>query len=142
MVEPDDGIEYLEHAGDARIRVRAGDLPGLFARAARGLTGLMTDPQRLSASLQQRVDLQADGPGPLLVDWLNELIFLFETRGFLMASCEIGIDDGWRLQAGLAGEAYDPDRHPIETVVKAATHHELTIREEPGGWLAEVVIDL
>lgn len=141
-MSPDDRIEYLEFAGDARVRVRADSLAGLFAIAARGLTGIMTDPDGIESRLRQTLALEAPDLEALLVDWLNELVFLFETRGLLVADCQLEVSPPGKLRAELAGETYDPDRHPIETVVKAVTHHGLSIRQLPDSWLAEVVVDL
>ncbi len=138
----DDRIEHLDFAGDARLRVRSDSLAGLFAAAARGLTGIMTDPDGIEARQRHRVALSAPDLESLLVDWLNELVFLFETRRLLIADCALEVSPAGTLEGELTGEDYAPERHPIEAVIKAVTHHGLSLRQASGGWLAEVVVDL
>jgi SHS2 domain-containing protein len=36
----------------------------------------------------------------------------------------------------------DPGRHRLGTVVKAATYHQLTIRQADGGWEIKVILDI
>lgn len=102
----------------------------------------MLDPDQIQDREQLELTIEAAGPQELLVDWLNELVFLFETQGFLTAACEVEITADRCLEARLHGETYNPSRHAIEAVIKAATHHGLSVQPIQDGWQAEVVIDL
>jgi SHS2 domain-containing protein len=48
------------------------------------------------------------------------------------------------LEARLAGERIDPARHRLESDVKAATAHDLRVRQLQGGggWEAAVTLDV
>lgn len=72
----------------------------------------------------------------LLVDWLNELVFLAEVEGFVPERVErLELRDG--LQATLVGVRGRP-RH----VVKAATLHGLELSRREEVWRARVVLDV
>lgn len=135
-------FEMLEHAADARVRLRGDSLEDVFATAARALVWLMVGDSQLERSRSRSLELAADSPTQLLVDWLDELIFLFETEAWLVAEAELDIQPGWRLRAVTRGQPHDARRQPIETVVKATTHHRLRLERRDSGWEAEVVFDL
>ena len=72
----------------------------------------------------------------LLVDWLNELVFLAEVEAFVPERVErLELHGG--LQATLLGVSGRP-RH----LVKAATEHGLEFVHEGEVWRARVVLDV
>ncbi len=78
----------------------------------------------------------------LLVDWLNELIYLHTVGRWILVSGRIHIESGTRLVAVLEGEQFDSRRHHVRQEVKAATFHGLRITQVAGVWSANVVFDL
>jgi len=73
----------------------------------------------------------------LLVDLLNELVFLAETEAFVperLERLELS-DDG--LHATVAGRIGDPTH-----LVKAVTLNRLSLAEEGGAWHGRVVLDV
>ena len=85
--------------------------------------------------------VEADERDDLLYDWLDELLFLFDTKHVLLCQFDVRVKDGG-LAATVRGEAVDPDRHRLDMEVKAITYHELKVERTSGGWLAEVIVDL
>lgn len=137
-------VEVFDHTADLGLRIVADDLDDLFRTAAEGLFDVVTaDRSTIAARDEETVELAADSAERLLVDWLNELIFRVETRHALYGRFDVRVaPDGRSLTAAIAGEPIDPDRHDLDHEVKAATYHELTLRREGGGWLAEVIVDI
>ena len=87
--------------------------------------------------------LSAETTEELLFQWLNELIFLSETKHHLYTKFNVALDDtGCRLEATIGGEPMDRGRHVLDHEVKAATRHGLSLRPEQGGWVAEVILDI
>jgi SHS2 domain-containing protein len=136
------GFEFSAHAGDARVEVRAESLESLFVTAAQALLHLITEPATIERRRQRSIALEAEDPAELLVRWLNELLFLFETEGLLLRDFSLRIEPGFRLRATGHGEPFAADRHPILAVVKAATYHLLSLTEGSDGFRATVVFDL
>jgi SHS2 domain-containing protein len=104
----------------------------------------MTTPEAVEP--RESADISLEGPelDLLLVDWLSELLFRFETTGFLVsrAAVELVTADVYRLGARIEGEALDPERHPIKVLLKAVTYHGLEIKEDHGRWTATVIFDI
>ncbi len=132
----------LDSAGDVRLRLRAGDLAGLLRAALRGFLSLVTDPASVRPVDRIEVRLEAPDREDLLVAWLNELVFLLDTREFLPAGADIRLVSGTNLEATLHGEEMVPDRHERRLLVKAATYHGLYVRALNGGLEGEVTLDL
>ena len=137
--------EVFEHTADLGLRISAENLDDLFRTAAEALFDVIAADRTTIRPLEsETVELRADSPERLLVDWLNELIFRVEVRHRFYGRFDVKItDDGRSLSATIAGEPIDPDRHALDHEVKAATHHGLFVRrEEGGGWLAELILDI
>lgn len=136
------GYRLLEHTADMGIEATAETPEELFAQAAYGLLEIITSLSQAAAREERVVEITGGDRGELLVNWLNEILFLFENRGFFPADFEVEEAGSTRLKARIRGEPFDPQRHPIEREVKAATYHQLTAEKTDGGWLARVYVDL
>ena len=134
--------ETFDHTADLGLRVRAGDLDTLFADAARGLFSvLVANPESVRPVEEISFELKGQRRDDLLFDWLAELLFTFETRRVLLATFAVTVgDDG--LTATAWGEPIDPQRHRLDTEIKAITYHGLKVEPDGAGWLAEVIVDL
>jgi len=135
-------FEFVDHTGDLGVRVFGETLPRLFEQAAEALTFILTDPQRIRIKQSRRLLLEAKTDEELLVTWLNELLYLFDTEGLLFSICNVFSIHDHRLEALAQGEIYVESRHPIKTAVKAATYHQLKIENRQGIWTAQVIFDL
>lgn len=134
--------EIFEHTADLGLRVRAEDLPELFAEAARGLFAMIAgDLSGIRPVEEFRFAVGGDVPDELLRDWLAELLYTFHTRRVLL--CEFAVSlDPTGLTATARGEPLDPARHEIDVELKAVTYHGLKLVREDLHWLAEVIVDV
>ncbi len=136
--------ETFEHTADLGLRVTGGDLSDLFATAADGLFGVIVVNRDEVRELEsESVTLAAETLSDLMLVWLNELIFRSETGHRLYGRFQVSVDEtGPRLEATIAGEPIDRDRHILDHEVKAATHHGVLVEPTADGWLAEVILDI
>jgi SHS2 domain-containing protein len=132
----------LSHTADLGWRIWGDSLPELFENAAAALVSTMTDRRSLRLKEAREIILESGDREALLVDWLNHLLYLFDVEGFLGREFQVRSLTPHRLQAQVRGEQFDPNRHPEKTAVKAATYHQLEIRQENGTWQATVIFDL
>ena len=141
-------FEYVDHTADVAVLLRAADFEGLLDWATKALRDILVEDRSgdsQEAGSPVLVCLEAEDREGLLIDYLNELIFLFDTEGFVPAapaSVVLDLRDGCRLQTAVKGELFHPSRHQLKTEVKAATFHNLEIRATPAGLEAQVVFDL
>src|SRR3990170_3498525 len=73
-------FDILDHTADAAIRAYGQSAEELFENAAQGMFALMFDPGEVPKSERRTFSLQAESAEDLLVSWLRELLFFFETE--------------------------------------------------------------
>lgn len=136
-------FELFDHTADVGLRIRAADLNGLFAEAARGLFSLIVENMDdVRPGRQYTFCLKAENPTDLLCDWLAELLFVFDTKHLLFVEFDVRINSEHTLEATAHGEPVDETRHRLDHEVKAITYHGLTVRRDGPGWMAEVIVDI
>lgn len=135
------GHELIEHTADIGLRVWAPDLNGLFAEAAVALVSVMGSPtSRITATID--VALEAPDQDALMVDWLSEILFLFEARELVVIEARVHVSEApWRLAAtidGVGTEGFDQEG----PAVKAVTYHGLELTRTPAGYETKVYLDV
>jgi SHS2 domain-containing protein len=134
-------FEILEHTADVGIIAYGADLKQAFANAARGLFSLITELDGVGEVLHQDIVVNASDVESLLVAWLNELVYRFDTEGILFRRFEISQLGETHLKARGYGEKADVSRHKLKTGVKAATYHMLRV-DRDNGYRVQVIFDI
>ena len=139
------GYAFIDHTADVAADL-TGRTPGdLFCAAAQALTDTITDLAAVQPVVTQSVTLDAGSLEDLLVDWLNELLYRFEVQNLLVSDAVPTLrehDGRWYLDATVAGETFEPARHPSRVLVKSATYHGLHVIHAHGTWRARIVFDI
>lgn len=140
--------EFVEHTSEIGVRLRARSFPELIAEAGRALAELQLRGQKRGlarSKVWRTVEVRAHDDVSLIVDWLNELLFLGETEYFVATDFEVMPIEAdardpsrRRLHARVLGVALEKD--PAR--VKAATFHGLSVQEVGSGLEAELVLDV
>jgi SHS2 domain-containing protein len=139
------GFELLEHTADVGIRAHAATLEEAFEQATLGLAevqgALAPEGRSGGPGGAVAIEVSAPDPGGLLVDWLNEVLWLRETRDAWLAGVQVDrVGDGTAVGSLRLSPA---DPAPDGTLVKAVTYHRLRVEPGPGGgWLIEVYLDV
>jgi SHS2 domain-containing protein len=134
------GYEILEHTADVGLRARAATVTTLFEQTTRGLcdiAGIWQDAPGSSVA----IDVEARDREGLIVDWLNEVLYLHDSRNVAVGSVEV---DEVSEQRARGRVTVHPLGEGAETAiqVKAVTYHQLDVREIPSGWSATVFFDI
>jgi len=134
--------EIIEHTADIGIEVRAHQLSDLFANAAYGMFDLICDVQAVHGEIERTIEIAADDLEELLVGWLTELLFLFETQKLLFSEFDVAEIDNRHLRATVRGEEYAHDRHELDYEIKAVTYYGLHVIRRNSNWTAAVIFDI
>jgi SHS2 domain-containing protein len=149
-------FEFIDISGDAGIRAFGRNLTEVFSNAAIALYCLITDVSRVESKKNITISLKSHSFTSLLVSWLNELIFHFDTYGFIgkeLIDIELSIpeqtqgnlhagDNSYGITATVAGEDFDRDKHEGSLLLKAATYHNLRIEKIGNLWEADIIFDI
>ncbi len=135
-------FEVIDHPSDVGIVAYGGDQKELFENAAFGMFSLMCDVSKVRPVIERRFEISGDDRESLLVNWLNELIFVVDAKKMVFSRFIVEVLDGKRLAARAAGEPIDQARHDVRMALKAATFNQLGITCETGSCTAKVVFDV
>ncbi|TEU07864.1 MAG: archease [Anaerolineales bacterium] len=132
-------FEELDHTADLCIRAYGSDLKELFECAARGMFALMqSEPGEGGEQVSHHILLQSDDVEALLVDWLNELLYLGEAEQELYDVYDMSHLGERSLEATVSGET----NHPPLRGIKAATFFDLHVTRNSSGYQATITFDV
>ena len=134
-------FEIIDHTADVGIIAYGADMSQAFANAARALFSLITELDNVDEVLEQDIELTAPDRESLLVAWLNELIYRFDTEHIIFKSFDITKLSNTQLKARSYGEKVDSSKHKLKIGVKAATYHMLKVLKNDG-YKVQVLFDI
>ncbi len=136
-------FEFIDHTADVGIIAYGANLGQAFSNAARALFSLITELDSINEVLYRDIELVASDEESLLVEWLNGLIYLFDTENILFKRFDVIVLNDRRLKGRGYGEKVDNSRHQLKTGVKAATYHMLSVdKDKDSGYRVQVILDI
>lgn len=143
-------FELIPHTADIRLRVFGRDLKELFKNALIGMFQsigpVVSTCQRINDRLvcpalpvQHSINITAGDKDQLLIDFLNEALYLSDIHDEAYLDAEILQLDEKSIQARIKGIGVER----FEVVeIKAVTHHGGPIKKIDDRWTVDVVIDI
>jgi SHS2 domain-containing protein len=141
-VTADAGYEYFEVEADVGVHAWGPSAGEAFAQAALGVLALTVDPSDVEASERREVRAQGESREALLVNFINECLYVHEIEGIVVRTVEVDVCEEHLAHGILHGEEIDRSRHRLGTVVKAATLHRVQVTVDEGRWAVRVVVDV
>ena len=132
----------LEHTADIGFEAFGSTREEAFANAARALVHLIIDSESIVPREEKAFQIEGSNPAELLVNWLGEILYLFDAEGWLFREFEVRKVGDRSLSASARGEKFDRTRHQAKLLVKAITYHQLALEKIPQGWRAQVYVDI
>ena len=132
----------IDHTADFGIHVYGLDSKELFANAAWAVFDLITEMDQLSGLDSCRIEVSGDDWCDLMVNWLREVLYLWNGKELLVKNARILSLSETELTATLECDPFNPDRHVIKTEIKAVTYHQIQVNSSPQGWEAKIIFDI
>lgn len=126
---------WIDHTAEVELEIEAAREREVFADAMAALAELLA--VREGDTARRKVSLRAADRATLLATWLEELVFLAESQGFVALEVrELELrEEG--LQAAVAGVLGHP-----RPLVKGVTYHDLVFERTARGYAARVTLDV
>ena len=134
-------FEIINHTADVGIIAYGANMKQAFTNAAKGLFSLIAELDDIEEDLHRDIEVTATDKEGLLVAWLNELIYLFDTEYIIFKRFDITELNNKQLKARSYGEKVDKSKHKLKTAVKAATYHMLKVNKGDG-YQVQVIFDI
>ncbi|ELY64449.1 archease [Natrinema versiforme] len=152
------GFELRDHTADVAVAATGHSLEAVFAAVADGLAAASCDEIPAETGDRFSLSVTAESREALLFDYLDELIYLRDTRAELPVDHRVdsiagpasgdrsGADDRpaeWYLEASARGVPLDAvDAREVKAVTYSEMRLERVGEDEAGGWEAYVVFDV
>ncbi len=134
--------KLLDHTADIGIIVSGKDVSEAFDNAAYAMFDILADIDKVEETDSLDLQVSAASVEELLVAWLDELLYIYETERFICSRFVINDISDTSLNASVFGEKIDPTRHEIKTEIKSVTYHQLKVERPDDGWKAQVIFDV
>jgi len=86
-------FKLLDHTADIGIKAYGETLEKLFGNAASGMFSIITDLDKVKSSRNFYIQVKGEDEENLLIKWLNELLYLFDTEYCLFNRFDIKINE-------------------------------------------------
>ena len=136
------GHEQFEIEADVGVRAWGPRAEDAFARVAEGVFALIADPTAIEERERREVRAQGESDEALVVNWLNECLYVHDIEGFVVRRVEVDTLQAGFVHGVLIGEEFDRSRHRAGTVVKAATSHHTRVLRGVDRVEVAVVLDV
>ena len=139
--------EILEHPADVGLLARGATQAELFENAAAGMMEIAVERAGIADREQRQFVTEATDREALLVNFLQEVLWLVDGEGWLAGRVAVTQISDTRVSATAFGEPRNPARHAMRLIIKAVTYHQLSVRQQSEGqqserWRAEVYFDI
>ncbi len=134
--------QAFDHTADLGLAITGASEEELFANAAIAVFDIITDLDRVEAREIRRIAVEGDGREDLLINFLREILYLYNGERWLLKELRIVRISEKGLEAEARGEPLDGRKHEICKEIKAVTYHQAQVRQTPAGWTARVIFDV
>ncbi len=131
------GYREIAHTADWELEVWAPDLSSLLVKAALGMYQLTSTQIAPVPRISRLIRLQCQEHETLLIEFLNELLYLGDSEQLAFDEFALQID-GNQLEAEMRGGKIES----MSKEIKAATYHNLNIQRSEQGLIANIVFDV
>ena len=124
------------------VKVTGGSQADLFANSAFALFDVISDVEKIE--IKERLLLEVEGADrdDLLVNWMRELLYLYQGSGYLLKEFVIREVKDTSLKAEVCGEKVDPDRHEIKQEIAAVAYHQSRMTKTGNQWTAQLIFEV
>jgi SHS2 domain-containing protein len=134
--------KYIEHPSDVGFEAYGDTLEELFAHAAIAVFSFMTDVEGIEEEEEREVAIQSEDLYSLMFDWLDEMLFLFESELLVMKTFDIDVNaSNFSISGKCRGGKFDPSKHESGIIIKAVTYNMMEVKKNEV-WHARVVLDV
>ena len=122
---------YLDHMTDAFIEVIGNTIDEAFANAGISVVDTIVDINSVENKEDRKIEVVADDLKGLLYSWLEDIIILTITDGFVGKIFNVNITKNVRyhLLAKISGEEINFEKHHFKMEIKAPTYHLMEIKD-------------
>ena len=136
--------KFLPHTADIKFQAFGKTENEAFKNAAYALKEIMVKKIKIKEKIKKKIEITGRDKENLLYNFLEEFLFLFETKRFILSSIKkLKIKEKSGTYA-LDCEAFGDvaDNYEISSHVKAITYNQMFVKRERNKYICQVVVDV
>jgi SHS2 domain-containing protein len=106
----------------------------------------MTETAEVEPKIEDSIEAEGYDEQALLYNWLEALLIKFEMTENLYSQFKIykieKTPNGFKLNAKIWGEPFNPEKHPQKVGIKAVTYHQMEIIKKPKMVIVKFILDI
>ncbi len=133
-------FEYLEHTADIKFQAFGKTLEKCYENAAYAVIDSLCD-DKIKKKIKKSFKVKGNDKESLMYNFLEEILFLFETENLLPSKVNVEINAGKNaLKCEIKGDL--AKKYNIKTHIKSVTYNEMFVKKDSNGWICQVVMDI
>lgn len=137
--------ELIDHTADLSIKVYGKDLEELLKNSSAAMMDVICDLNTIELKNQYSVSSSGNSEEELLVNLLQELLYMHEVKKLLFCKFEFKINDNIKnreVEGNVWGEEIDFSRHDLLNDIKGVTYSDLKVEHKNGKLSAKITFDI
>jgi len=131
-------FKFLEHTADVKFQAFGKSLNETFENSALAMFNAMSD-DKIKAKVKKKIKVSGKDNESLLYNFLEELLFLLDSKNFFLAKCKVKIS-GFNLIAEVWGDSVK--NYETKVDVKAVTYNQMFVKKQGNMFICQVVLDV
>lgn len=134
-------FKFLEHTADLKFQAFGKDIEEVFKNSALAMIFSIYD-KKIKEDKKIKINVKGKDFESLLYNFLEELLFLFDSENFLMSKIEkIKINKKkFELNAEISGD--NAENYETHVDIKAITYNDMFVKKQRNKYIAQVVLDV
>ncbi|NCN51470.1 archease [archaeon] len=130
--------KFIKHTADIQFQIEGKSIEEIFLDSASALMNSICK-EKIKSKIKKEIAVEGHDFESLLYNFLEEILFLFDSEQFLISKIEKIKIDKFKLKCVLFG---DKGNYEIISHVKAVTYNEMYVKKEKSSWKAQVTLDV
>jgi len=133
-------FKYIEHTADIQFQAFGSSIEEAFENSALAMFNAMSEG-KVKETMKKKISVSGKDKEALLYNFLEELLFLFDSSGFFLSKINTIKIKNNKLTAIVSGDK--ADKYEIKLDVKAVTYNNMFVKKnKEGKYTIQVVLDV
>jgi SHS2 domain-containing protein len=134
--------DFIDHTADLSVKVYGKNLEEIFINSSTAMMDLICNINMVRPLKSININVSGSTNEQLLVNWLQELLYIHEVKNLLFCSFIIKSITKNNVSGSIQGEEFDKSRHELLNDIKAVTYNKMDIRKVGNKYSTIITFDI
>ncbi len=138
-------FKFFAHTADAKFQAYGKTLDEAFSNSALAMFSIIVETNSINKKVSKKISIKSSDLDSLLYKFLEKLLYLLDTKFFLLADIKkLKVSKktgGFSLDSEVVGDKFN-EKYELLGSVKAVTYNQMFVKKVKGKYIAQVVVDI